>query len=204
MTTTSAVTACLLTISIVSLTGIGCRDVYNTADKETATKNNLLSTPSTLTPIPGFKIYQNTKDKFVLQYPETWNLRENNLNTIVSILSPLISKTDTFAENINIVSEQVGSNDMTLDQYYALSEANLKKYFNDFKLLRNEKTTLSDLPARMVVYYASQNNLKLRTTQIFTLKDGTAFIITLTNLQTEPNQNMEEMLKMISSFTFLK
>jgi hypothetical protein len=172
-------------------------------DKEPTTKNNLLSTPSTPAPIPGFKMYQNTKDKFVIQYPETWTLRENNLNTIVSILSPLSSKTDTFAENINVVSERIGDNSMTLDQYYTLSEASLKKHFSDFKLLRNEKTTLSDLPARMVVYHASQNNLKLRTTQVFTLKDGAAFIITLTNLQTEPNQNMEEMLKMISSFTFL-
>lgn len=139
-----------------------------------------------------------------MQYPETWSLRENSFNTIVSFLSPVTNKDDKFSENVNVVSEAVGDKSITLDQYYKVSEENLKKFFSDFKLIKNEATTLSGSPARMVIYSASQNQLKLRTTQTFTIKDGKAYIVTLTNTQSEPNQYMGEMLKISQSFQFTK
>lgn len=172
-------------------------------------------------PLAGFKVYENNKEKFAMQYPEAWSLREDSFNTLVSFLSPHVDKDDKFAENVNVVNENLGDKNVTLDQYYKVSEENLKKFFSDFKLLKNEATTLSGVPARMVIYTASQdtsaraagdnqpsvkdtaNKLYLRTTQIFTIKDGKAFIITITNTQADPNQYMTEMLKIAQSFQFL-
>lgn len=156
----------------------------------------------TIKPMAGFKVYENSKEKFAMQYPEAWTVTENSFNTIVSFRSPLTNKDDKFSENVNVVSEVVGDKSITLDQYYKVSEENLKKFFSDFKLIKNESTTLSGSPARMVIYSASQSQLKLRTTQIFTIKDGKAYIVTLTNTQSEPNQYLQDMLKISQSFQF--
>ena len=156
----------------------------------------------TIKPMAGFKVYENSKEKFAMQYPEAWTVAENSFNTIVSFRSPLTNKDDKFSENVNVVSEVIGDKNITLDQYYKVSEENLKKFFSDFKLIKNESTTLSGSPARMVIYSASQSQLKLRTTQIFTIKDGKAYIVTLTNTQSEPNQYLQDMLKISQSFQF--
>lgn len=193
-------------IAALALGGLGCnpRSAAPTDTTPIPLTNGTGATGSNIKAMPGFKVYENSKEGFAMQYPETWSVRENSFNTIVSFLSPLENKDDKFSENVNIVSEAIGDKSVTLDQYYKVSEENLKKFFSDFKLIKNEATTLSGSPARMVIYTASQNQLKLRTTQTFTIKDGKAYIVTLTNTQNDPNQYMSDMLKISQSFQFTR
>ena len=161
------------------------------------------TTPTSKNPVmPGFKLFESMDEGFTIQYPETWSVREKEKSTIVSFISPLQDKKDAFAENINVVSEILGGNSLSLEEYYKYSEANLRKFFADFKLLKNESTVISGLPGRIVVYTTNQNQLKLRTTQIFTIKNGKAYIITITNSQADPNQHFEDMMKIAQSFRF--
>lgn len=196
-----------LAATALVLGGLGCNEPTSFAPlpkKAGDTAPQTSPSPTVdIKPIAGFKVYQNSKEKFAMQYPEGWEARENSLNTLVSFLSPLKNKDDKFAENVNVVSETTGDQTISLDQYYKVSEENLKQFFSDFKLLKNEATTLAGLPARMVIYNASQNQLKLRTTQIFTIKDGQAYIVTLTNTQADPTQYTADMLKIAQSFQFL-
>lgn len=198
-----------LTLAALICGGLGCTPTATSPTKKvdttpiSITNDSANTQVATIKPMDGFKVYQNNKEAFAMQYPESWTIRENSFNTIVSFLSPITSKDDKFAENVNVVSETIADKTVTLDDYYKVSEENLKKFFADFKLLKNEATTLSGVPARMVVYTASQNQLKLRTTQIFTIKNGKAYIVTLTNTQSDPNQYMTEMLKISQSFQFL-
>lgn len=195
----------LALITSLALAGIGCTPASQApANTSPIPLTDKGASKTAIKPMPGFKVYENSKEGFAMQYPETWSLRENSFNTIVSFLSPVTNKDDKFSENVNVVSEAVGDKSITLDQYYKVSEENLKKFFSDFKLIKNEATTLSGSPARMVIYSASQNQLKLRTTQTFTIKDGKAYIVTLTNTQSEPNQYMGDMLKISQSFQFTK
>jgi serine/threonine-protein kinase len=219
-----SIAACICT------TGLGCSSILPSSTTNTpANQNDSVGMPTpevvTIKPLPGFKVYQNKTEGFAIQYPESWTVREKNFNTIVSFLSPLTNNgkfVDKFAENVNIVSQKIDDKNITLDQYYKYSEDNLKLFFKDFKLIKNEATTLSGVPARMVIYNATQElstpagstgatkpdtgtgaKISLRTTQIFTLKNNKAYIITLTNTQNDPNQYMSEMLKISQSFQFL-
>ncbi len=148
-------------------------------------------------------LYTNKENGFSLQYPESWQVREGAFGTIVSILSPLDGTKDQFSENVNVVSEAVSAN-TNLNDYYKASEANLKKYFTDFKVLKNDGATLGGYPARTVTYQAAQASLKLRTTQVFTIRDNRVFIITLTNVQDSPNNYFATMSAVVRSFRFLK
>lgn len=151
----------------------------------------------------GSCFYQDKIRQFALTYPETWQMREGILGTAVTILSPLKNSDDHFAESLNVITEEV-SPTTTLDGYYTASEENIKNYFSRFKLLKNEPATVGSYPGRMLVYQLSQGSVHLRTTQFFVLKDGRAYIITLTNLQSEPNTLLKEMTAMAKSFQFVK
>lgn len=146
-------------------------------------------------------LYQNNNHLFSIQYPKDWEVREGLFGTIVSFVSPLTSKKDQFSENINIVSEPVAPG-TTLEQYYDGSEENLKKYFTQFKVIKVASATLGGSPARVVTYSANQGNVKLRTTQIFSLRGTKAYIVTISNIQSNPTVFFPEMVKMADSFTF--
>lgn len=146
-------------------------------------------------------VYHNSEQHISLQYPESWGVREGLFGTIVSFISPLNGKNDQFSENINVVTENVGS-DMTLDDYYKASEANLKKYFTQFKVIKIDSASLGGSPARIVTYNATQGTVKLHTTQIFSLNSGKAYIVTLSNIQSSPTTFFSDMAKIAGSFTF--
>lgn len=159
--------------------------------------------PSRKTCGSGSCTYINDTHRFSLVYPSAWEAREGLFGTIVSLVTPLGGKNDQFSENINVVSEKVGD-DMTLESYYKASEENLKKYFTQFKVVKVDTAQLGGVPARIVTYNATQGTVKLRTTQIFALNDGKAYIVTISNLQSSPTTNFTDMVKVADSFAFIK
>jgi hypothetical protein len=208
----------LSSCALITLVGLGCQKPTASNSSPTSNQPAVTSNPAAgATVVPrtcanGLCFYENKKELFTAQYPQGWDVREGSFGTIVSFLSPLTDKTDQFSENVNVVDENLGSQKISLADYYKASEDNLKKYFTDFKTLRNDATTLGGYPARIIVYTATQNGdanstvppIKLRTTQIFTIKDNKAYILTLTNTQDKPDTYYPEMLKIAESFNFTK
>jgi hypothetical protein len=148
-------------------------------------------------------LYIDNVRHFSLNYPESWQVREGVLGTAVTFVTPFTSAKDSFAENISVVTEEVVPG-TTVDMYYKNSEENIKKYFSDFKLLKSEPVMLGDFLGRMVVYSSVQGSVRLKTTQLFVINQGVAYVITITNIQSDPTAFAKEMMAVAQSFRLVK
>jgi hypothetical protein len=102
-------------------------------------------------------------------------------------------------EGISITTE-------VLPTYYSLerySEAGLGQVesFQDFKLLNSSSTLLAGLPAHMIVYSFTDENLTpLQNLQAWTVKDGMAYVITYGGTSEEFESSLPVLNGVMDSF----
>jgi hypothetical protein len=117
--------------------------------------------------------YSNPNLGFSLQYPAEWQKEES-----LTFISPQGGVGNRGPEAISITTELLPTSNYTLDKY---TEAGLGQVesFQDFKLLNSSSTLLAGLPAHMIVYSFTDENLTpLQNLQAWTVKDGMAYVIT--------------------------
>lgn len=116
--------------------------------------------------------YSNPNLGFSLQYPSDWQKEES-----LTFISPQGGVGNRGPEAISITTELLPTSNYSLDRY---TEAGLGQVesFQDFKLLNSSSTLLAGLPAHMIVYSFTDENLTLQNLQAWTVKDGMAYVIT--------------------------
>jgi hypothetical protein len=118
--------------------------------------------------------YSNPNLGFLLEYPSNWQKEES-----LSFTSPQGGVNNRVPEVITITTEILPTSDFSLDSY---SEAALGQVesFPDFKLLNSSSTTLTGLPAHMIIYSFTDeaSQTPWQNLQAWTVKDGMAYIIT--------------------------
>jgi hypothetical protein len=117
--------------------------------------------------------YNNPNLGFSLQYPTDWQKEES-----LTFISPQGGVRNRGPEAISITTELLPTSNYSLDRY---TEAGLGQVesFQDFKLLNSSSTLLAGLPAHVIVYSFTDENLTpLQNLQAWTVKDGMAYVIT--------------------------
>jgi hypothetical protein len=117
-------------------------------------------------PKPGSAIFENVE--FSIDYPSNWT-KESTTQT-VSFTSPE-------GNIISVLSENLETS-MTVAQYYDKNIAALKDTLEDEKILGGSTLNLSSGEGRKITFTASVDNVQLKFTQVFTVKNKTGFIIT--------------------------
>jgi hypothetical protein len=128
---------------------------------------------------PSAEAYVSPQDGYAIDFPSRWQTREQVMGTSVIGLSPLESKKDTFAENVNVVVEELGA-DATLEAYTEASVKVLKQYLNSPKLVENKRVTLGGLPAQRLVYEHAQGQFKLRGLAYLVVAGSKGYVVTCT------------------------
>ena len=137
-----------------------------------ATSNKLL---------PSFKQYQNAKHQLQISYPATWSMKEAYMGTVVVFSAPPDSSDDQFAENINIVTEDLSRfPGMTIEQYVEHGKITLSKIATDFILISNQPITIANIKARVLTFTATQGIYKLQFRQTSLIVNNMAYVITFT------------------------
>ena len=127
----------------------------------------------------AFKQYQNADYQFQISYPLTWQLQEAYAGAIVAVYGPPDSPDDQFAENANVVTEDLARfQGITIDQYTEKGKEVLSKMFTNFSLIKNEPTTISNIKARTLTFTATQGIYRLKFKQTSLIVNNRAFIIT--------------------------
>lgn len=129
--------------------------------------------------VPSAEAYESPKDGYAIDFPSRWQTREQVMGTSVISLSPLESKKDTFAENVNVVVEELGAG-ATLDAYTETSVKVLEQYLNAPKLIENKRVTLGGLPAQRLVYEHTQGQFKLRGLAYLVVAGSKGYVLTCT------------------------
>jgi hypothetical protein len=128
---------------------------------------------------PSALAYESDKDGFAIDFPGKWQTKENFMGTSVISLSPLESARDRFADNVNVVVEDLGQ-PITLATYTKASLTNLPRFLNQFKVVEKKTVQLGGHEATRLVYEHAQGDYKLRALVYMLVEDTKGYVVTCT------------------------
>ncbi len=126
-------------------------------------------------------IYEHPRYGIKIKYPQDWQLRqeEEPISGTIARFLPKRSELENFQTEL-IVNVEYLTRSMSLAEYTASSIAEITKYFPEAKILDSRSATLAKRRAHLVIYSGKdkQNNFKLKSMQVWMLKNNRAYIIT--------------------------
>lgn len=152
-----------------------------------------------------------------IQYPENWEVERlqtvGNAN-IIAFISPLEGNTDTFAERVLVqIAPFYSSYARSFSPEFLLSEDLIKsdisqksQELDGFDLIESNKTSLSGIVARKMVFTADANkeqeqpDEKTKYMEIATFKDGKMYSTIFVAQENKYNAYLPTISKMIDSF----
>lgn len=149
--------------------------------------------------------YINTEKKFRIKVPSGWSVDESGTyNTYVLMTSndtPNGTK-DFMYGSVNVVSEK--NQGATLDEYMESAKDLLKKYFTNYKLLKQTKVTVNGVPGIIIEGSFDQGQLKFRNNQLALYRNDEVYIITGTAFDATWDKYKDTLLGSLMSFKFDK
>ncbi len=127
--------------------------------------------------------YVHTQHGFSLRPPKGWILDESGrFNTHVIFLNTVqdYSENDPFVANINVVSES--NQDFNLEDYISETKNVLHKFLQDYQLVDERRETIDGRDVIFIGGTFSQGIFPLRNLQLYVIKDGKAYVVTGTAL----------------------
>ncbi|MBI2546006.1 hypothetical protein HYV81_02390 [Candidatus Woesearchaeota archaeon] len=151
-----------------------------------------------------FTVYQNSYYKIQMQYPKDWLVKADEAG-IAAVFVPPLKSNDTFAESFNIVVDELSDPLISLDAYTASALALLKEALPDIEVSNPAEVQLSSSPGRKVVYSSTgpQGN-KLRVLQVWTVRNGNAYILSFAADEEEFQNFQKEVQRMVDSFEIVE
>lgn len=140
--------------------------------------------------------YNNPNLGFSLEYPSNWEKEES-----LTFVSPQGGISNRTPEVISITTEVLPTSDFDLERY---TEAALDQIevFQDFRLLNSSSTTLGGLPAHLIVYtFTDESQTPLQNLQVWTVKDGMAYVITYGGTPEEFDSSLPAFQSIMDSFS---
>jgi hypothetical protein len=123
-----------------------------------------------------------TRDDYSVQYPKTWRLDTSKLmGTEFFILASLESETDKFSENVNLIIQDLGGQDVSLEMYKELTDKQLTEMLTDGKVFESAVVTTDKGSYYKAIYAMTQGKFRLKTTSICVIKDGKAYLGTFSS-----------------------
>lgn len=126
---------------------------------------------------------------FSIQFPEGWQTQDGGqFGAVVFAVNPVPSEDGKakFATNMNVTTEVIKSG--TLDDYLSATLEALPKFLTNYKTTVDKTLTVGGVSARLIGGTFSQGELKLQNLQLITIKDGAAYVVTATSLESAWDQ----------------
>lgn len=160
----------------------------------------------------SWSTYQNSKYAFQIQYPSSWTKDESVRlqGAPAGAQAPVVSFTAP-QSGYNYINLNIGATvlkpqeqHIPLDAYTAASLYQAKQKFKlNFTALSSNETTLAGVPAEKVVYdILHPAGFTMRLMQLFTINNGTLYVITSGGFPDEFPADLQVFNKMLDSFRF--
>ncbi|MEM6718233.1 MAG: PsbP-related protein [Bacteroidota bacterium] len=126
-----------------------------------------------------------SQNSYSIKYPSDWVA-----DTASNIGADLLlyneeDAADGFAENINVVVQDLAGYDLDLDGFTELSEGQIKTMVEGVKIISSERVTKGAIPYHRMVYTGEQSGVTLKFLQHFYVKNEKAYVLTLTSMESE-------------------
>ncbi|MFW5752615.1 MAG: hypothetical protein ACOCYV_01050 [Planctomycetota bacterium] len=118
-----------------------------------------------------------------IEAPTGWERRAKVMGCDVILVNPANGADDGFAENLNVVLENLPGS-VSAEQYYDLTAQNLKQTFGQ-PVSERENCRLNGLDAHRIRYSMQMGDKNLDNDAYLIVRDGSAYVITLSMLEGE-------------------
>ena len=123
------------------------------------------------------KTYTNARYLYSVDYPADWRVKE--ISRVTLFMSPLESREDKFAENVEVdVDDLSREEEVSLIEYHRQSVSLATGILKDFKLLEEAKTEFMGREAIAVLYTATVKERSFRFKKIVFMVGKSAYAVT--------------------------
>lgn len=142
-------------------------------------------------------------NNFTIEYPVTWELDTSGLlGSEFFIFSMLSSPKDKFRENINLKTEDLSGQNITLNQYVDNGQQLIFSLLTKPRLVESKRMLNRGLEFQKIIYQATMGKFKLTFEQYIWIIDENAFVLTLTCGKKQFKDYQEVGENILNSFTF--
>lgn len=140
--------------------------------------------------------YSNPNLGFSLEFPSNWQKQET-----LGFSSPRTGLVGA-PEAISVLTEEVPTLNYTVNNYTEAAMGQVET-LPDFQLINSSSYTLGGLPAHMILFsFTDPNNSTSQSLQTWTVKDGTAYVITYGATPAEFNSSLPALQSVLNTFRF--
>jgi len=155
-----------------------------------------------LSPPDKWQTYKDSLSRYTIEYPETWDKRY--YETAVSFVSPLDGEMDLFAENVNIIIQDLSHKPMTLADFTELSKNQYISDYGDSSIVSIKDTIFHGEQAEKGIFSMANPVQPLKILQYWFIKNNMAYILTYTAEPKQFDRFLPTATKVIDSFKLLK
>jgi hypothetical protein len=122
-----------------------------------------------------------TDKSYTIQYPDSFELNKSGqMGTSFILFTKPSSSQDTFRENINLIIQDLGGQNIGLDEYVKISEGQIKTIITDANIIESKRVKPNGSQFQRVVYTGKQGLFNLKWLQYYWIEKGKAYALTLT------------------------
>jgi hypothetical protein len=144
------------------------------------------------------KIY-NTVD-FSIQFPLNWKLvTQINPQAVFVITSPITSDDNKFAENVNLITQNLKGMDMDLETYINLNKEAIVTIPNA-EIFESKKEKREGKEYHILIFKGNMDNMDLKVRQLYAIKNEVAYVLTFTVLEKEFTKHEKIGAEILDSF----
>ena len=149
------------------------------------------------------KIYENTKLKYSIQYPSTWQ-KEERLNDFVTFLAP-IEDSSHYESPAGLGISSLSVSNVSLNTITNIHLKNMTNNLKDFQLIESSDTRLADNRlAKKIIFTALDGEEKKQALQLITKNNDKVYLITYKAYVDKYEQYFPIIQKMLNSLVFFK
>jgi photosystem II reaction center protein PsbP len=150
-----------------------------------------------------FKLYENTKLRFSIQYPSTWQ-KEERLNNFVTFLAPIVDSSQ-YKSPAGLGISSLSVSNVSLNTIVNIHLKNMTNNLKDFQLIESSDTVLADnRPAKKIMFTAMDDEEKKQALQLITKNNDKVYLITYKAFVDKYEQYFPIIQKMLNSLVFFK
>ena len=139
-------------------------------------------------------LYENSNHGIKIEYPSNWTKKNLGVDNVVAFRPPADSS-GKYAVGLGIYVHKLPVANLTLEDYSSMQVGYLKN--KSLTSIKSDNTTLANYPGTNVTY---GNNKGLQALEVWTIKDGKAYVIIYLAEKGKYNQYLSPIETMIDSF----
>jgi hypothetical protein len=122
------------------------------------------------------------KEDFSIQYPKSWQIDTSKMmGTELFVFSALENENDKFRENVNVIIQDLGGQDIDLDKYKQITETQVTEIAADGKIYESTVVKTGKGEYYKVTYAMTQGTFRLKISSYCYIKNEKAYLVTFSS-----------------------